>query len=308
MKKSATSTHADIGRRLDAVLAAKFADISRSGIKRLIEAGAVKAGGIIVKEAKMKIKAPGSLEIEIPEKKEPDPEGETIPLDIIFEDESIIIINKAPGMAVHPGAGTPDGTIVNALISRYANFADAFKDKSRPGIVHRLDKDTSGCLVVAKNEEAMGKLLAAFSSRNVKKTYLAISYGIPARKEGVIDTFFGRHPAVRNKMSVLEFSRRRAVTEYRVAKEFQIAGQACALLEINLKTGRTHQIRVHMAYLRCPVLGDKTYGGRQKISVPRQMLHAWKISFPHPRNGEMISFECPVPDDMRIENHRTSAP
>jgi len=299
MKKSFKTSPDDNGKRIDSVISAKFAECSRAKVKRLIETGAVSANGEKINEAKKKIKDITNIEISFPEKNnEKNITGEKIPLEIIYEDDSILVINKPPGIIVHPGAGNQKGSIVNALVGRNENFANNFEDQTRPGIVHRLDKDTSGCLVTAKTQEIQNILIKLFSSRQVEKKYLALTYRVPPHKEGVIDTFFGRHPVSRKKMSVLDFSPKRAISEYKILKEIQIEGLPCAVVEINLKTGRTHQIRVHLAHIKSPVLGDKLYGGKQKISVPRQVLHAWKIPFPHPKHGKPMHFESPIPQDF----------
>ncbi len=302
MKKNATIHFEDIGKRLDSVLAAKFANFSRSAIKKLIEAGAVSIQGKKITDPKKKITdTTNTIEIDFPN---PTNQNyilaENIPLNIIYEDDYMLVLDKPAHIAVHPGAGLENGTIVNALVGRDANFAKAFERSARPGIVHRIDKDTSGCLIIAKTQKIQDRLIELFASRQVEKRYLAITYGCPKEKEGIIDTFFGRHPVLRKKMAVVQFSTRRAITEYKVLEEFIIKTQHCARIEINLKTGRTHQIRVHLAHIKCPVLGDKIYGGRQKLFAPRQLLHAWKISLPHPQTGSIISFESPIPNDIKI--------
>lgn len=193
------------------------------------------------------------------------------------------------------------------MLGRDVNFAKKLSDNQRPGIVHRLDKDTSGCLVIAKNLSTKEKLSRYFSDRKVDKTYVVLVYGFPEHEKEEIVTLIGRHPVNRKKMAVLKTGGRKAVTCYKLMKKGRIEGYPASMLCINLKTGRTHQIRVHLAYRHIPVLGDKIYGGRQKIKVSRQMLHAWKIKFQHPVTGKPISFESPFPHDFSLILNKISA-
>ena len=233
------------------------------------------------------------------------PMGESFCYNILFEDNDLIVIDKPTGIVVHPAAGNWDGTVVNALIGRNDDFIEKFAGETdklimqRPGIVHRLDKDTSGCLVIAKNILSRQRLSASFASRNVKKTYSALSYGVPAQNRGKITTLIGRHPINRKKMAVVHKNGKEAITLYKVEKMGIIDGVSVALLNVNILTGRTHQIRVHLAHIKLPVLGDKVYGGNQKLIAPRQMLHAREIVFPHPVTKKSISVTCPYPDDFQ---------
>lgn len=299
MKICVKSEKSDIGKRLDIFLSAKIANLSRSQIKKLIESGSLRKNGKILNDPSAKIKNEEIFELEYETESNNTLKPVKIPLDIIYEDEHLLVINKAPGIAVHLGSGEQNPTIVNALIANFANFAEAFADKLRPGIVHRLDKDTSGCLIIAKNEKIREKLSKKFATRNIEKIYLAITYGVPKEKYGLIDTFFGRHPVIRHKMAVLKEGWRKAVTEYKTLREFSFQSQRCALLELNIKTGRTHQIRVHLAHIKSPVWGDKVYGGKQSITAPRQLLHAWKIKLLHPVSEKEIGIESPIPEDMQ---------
>jgi 23S rRNA pseudouridine1911/1915/1917 synthase len=226
-------------------------------------------------------------------------EPEPIPLDIIAEDKDVIVLNKPPGMVVHPAHGNTSGTLVHGLLFHAgAAFAEMADEEQRPGIVHRLDKDTSGGIVVAKNSTAQLLLKDAFQQRLVEKTYLAIVLGSFDVLSGRIEANIGRHPVNRQRMAVVERGGKHAVTLFRVLGQ----NHGCALLEVKILTGRTHQIRVHCAFINHPILGDHVYGGRPRnapLQPPRQMLHAWKIVFPHPRSKIMRQHMAPLPDDFR---------
>ena len=226
-----------------------------------------------------------------PEKIETRPEP--IPLDILFEDDDLLVINKSPGLAVHPGAGQREHTLVNALLSHCATLS-GIGGKERPGIVHRLDKETSGCLVVAKNDAAHRELSKQFAARTMKKIYLALVAGKLRKASGLIEEKIGRHPVHRQRMHVIPVRGRLAKTEYRVIR----SSDAASLVECRLHTGRTHQVRVHLHHLGHPVLGDKVYAPRVSKNFPRQMLHAWKLGFRLPRTGEWKVWEAPLPDDF----------
>jgi len=223
-----------------------------------------------------------------------DVQPEPIPLEIIFEDNDLIVINKPAGLTVHPGAGQREHTLVNALLSHCATLS-GIGGKERPGIVHRLDKETSGCLVVAKNDMAHRELSKQFAARMVEKVYLALVAGRLCKATGVIEEKIGRHPVHRQRMRVTSVRGRSAKTEYRVIR----SSKEASLIECRLHTGRTHQIRVHLHHLGQPVLGDKVYAQRATKSFPRQMLHAWKLGFHHPRTGEWKNFEAPLPPDFK---------
>ncbi len=286
------------GERLDHFLACAVPEYSRSFFQKLIKSGKVKYGSELHPETKCTVRKDVKVSIEMPEEKKKSLIGEDIPLNVIYEDDDMLVVNKASGMVVHPAAGNWDGTVVNALLGRNEEFAEKLEDGSRPGIVHRLDKDTSGCLIIAKNQSSQFQLAKLFQERKIKKTYAALVCGFPPKNQDKIITNIGRHPVNRKKMTVVHKAGRLAVTKYDVIKRGKIENVPVSLLEIQIETGRTHQIRVHLAYKHLPILGDRVYGGKQAVEAPRQMLHAWKISFPHPKSGEMMEFESPFPDDF----------
>ncbi|MGA7274117.1 MAG: RluA family pseudouridine synthase, partial [Candidatus Udaeobacter sp.] len=218
---------------------------------------------------------------------------EPIPLDVLFEDDDLIVINKPAGLTVHPGAGQREHTLVNALLS-HCRTLSGIAGKERPGIVHRLDKETSGCLVVAKNDIAHRALSKQFAARTVEKIYLALVAGKLRKAAGIIDEKIGRHPVRRQRMQVTSVRGRTAKTEYRAIR----SSDQATLVECRLHSGRTHQIRVHLHHLGHPVLGDKIYAPRFAKSFPRQMLHAWRLGFRHPRTDEWKTFEAPPPPDF----------
>ncbi|MBR7120555.1 MAG: RluA family pseudouridine synthase [Lentisphaeria bacterium] len=299
-----TVSENDNNSRLDKVLSAQVDGSSRSFLQELIKAGSVSVNGKTITLPRFAVKAGMCIEVTIPE-----PEAEDtlavesdFDFDIIYEDESMLVINKPAGVAVHPGAGNPDGTIVNALLGRYPGFAGVFPDSDvRPGIVHRLDKDTSGCLVIAKTPQAMYKLSEAFAMRETKKKYLALVRGIPAQNTMEINNFIGRHPVNRQKMAVVDRGGKNAVSRYRVLNSGVIGKEKISLVEVAIFTGRTHQIRVHMAHIGHPVLGDEVYGGSRTVieNVGRQMLHAYSIEIPHPLSGKNMVFKAELPDDFQ---------
>ena len=237
-----------------------------------------------------------------PEARPAEAQPEDIPLDILFEDESLLVLNKAPGLVVHPAAGHEEHTLVNALLHHCAGQLSGIGGVARPGIVHRLDKDTSGCLVVAKNDDTHLALSAQFASRKVEKIYHAILCGELPRAKGEIQAAIARHPSHRKRMAVDEGGRE-AHTSYRVLESLRSATLAEALLH----TGRTHQIRVHFQFLGYPLVGDLTYGNRQNqrledltgYRAQRQMLHAYHLGFTHPRTGKKVAFDAPVPEDFQ---------
>ncbi len=278
--------------RLDVFLARALPQFSRARLQRMIENEFVRLNG----------KATRAREIvrvnDVVDVSEPPPENihnapEAIPLSILHEDVDLIVIDKPAGLVVHPGAGHRGGTLVNALLHHSPNLS-GIGGKERPGIVHRLDKETSGCLVVAKNDEAHHALSKQFANRTVDKIYLALVAGKLRRKSGVIEAAIGRHTKDRQRMSVQSTRGRAAKTEYRVVR----ANERASLIECRLHSGRTHQIRVHLHHLGHPVLGDKVYGARFAKDFPRQMLHAWKLAFTHPRTNARMSFEAPLPEDF----------
>lgn len=284
--------------RLDQYLASVFpVSVSRSHLKKLIDAGNILVNG---KPAKPhhKVKPGEKIEVSLEEPVSSKPEAEDIALEILYEDDDIMVINKQPGITVHPGAGTQSGTIVNALLSHCRKLSDV--NAARPGIVHRLDKETSGVMVVAKNNASHMELARQFQDRTVKKNYLALVKGVVELDNGVVDLPIGRHPSNRQKMAVRHDSARNAVTEYKVIKRFD----GFTLVMLNLKTGRTHQIRVHMAYIGHPVLGDEKYGSRVSAlkggtGLSRQALHAYYLKLRHPTSGKEMEFTADLPDDMK---------
>jgi 23S rRNA pseudouridine1911/1915/1917 synthase len=282
------------GERLDRFLVARLAGVSRARVQAAIRSGAVRWNGSQARAA-VALRAGDRVFWKAPEPEAPSVAmPEDIPLHILHEDESLVVINKPAGMVVHPGAGNISGTVVSALL-HHCGALPPGGGALRPGIVHRLDKETSGCLVVAKTPECHTALGALFASRSVSKTYLALVQGFPRRPSGTISMPIARHPVHRKKMTVCEPGRgREAVTTYRVLWR----GGGCALIECKPETGRTHQIRVHLKHLGHPVLGDPLYGRR--ASLPRHMLHAWKLAFLHPVTRQTLCLEAPVPEEFAL--------
>lgn len=288
--------------RLDKHLLEQYPEFSRSRIEGLIKAGFVKVNGVPAAKAGMKISEADEIEVEIPPPVPAVPEPEDIPLSVVFEDKDLLVIDKAPGMVVHPAPGHFTGTLVNALLHHCPDLS-GIGGVARPGIVHRLDQDTSGLLVVAKSQPAMDGLVRAFSSHaSIEKTYLAVCHGAPRTLAGRIENLIGRHPVDRKRMAIVERNGKAAVTNWEVCGEFHPSRPVSAI-RCRIETGRTHQIRVHMASLGCPVIGDATYGksalDKRLSPVPaRQMLHAWKLKLRHPVGGAPLDFTAPVPDDL----------
>ena len=298
--------------RLDKLLLERHPDFSRSRIEGLVKAGFVTVNGVVAEKAGQKVSDEDTIEVYVPPPVPAVPEPEDIPLDVVFEDDDIIVVNKSPGMVVHPAPGHFTGTLVNALLHRCPCLS-GIGGAARPGIVHRLDQDTSGLVVVAKTQAAMDALAKAFSDhKSVEKTYLAVCRGRPRLDAGRIETLIGRHPVDRKRMAIVERNGKRAVTHWRVLSDGDVSaviGRQCAVrrglsvVECRIETGRTHQIRVHMASLGCPVAGDAVYGKpsmdrRMDPPPARQMLHAWKLCLRHPVTREEMSFTAPVPDDI----------
>jgi 23S rRNA pseudouridine1911/1915/1917 synthase len=278
--------------RLDRFLADQLPQYSRSRLQQLIRDGFVTLNGRQARQ-RDRVRQGDQLELLVPPPQKIANEPEAIPLDVLLEDRDLIVVNKPPGMVVHPGAGHREHTLVNALLHHCATLS-GIGGKERPGIVHRLDKETSGCLVAAKNDEAHRDLSTQFATRLVEKIYLALVAGRLRRNTGLIEEKIGRHPVHRERMSVSATRGRAARTEYSVLR----SGEAASLVECRLHSGRTHQIRVHLHHLGHPVLGDKVYGRKSAARFPRQMLHAWKLGFRHPRTGEWKTFEAPLPADF----------
>jgi 23S rRNA pseudouridine1911/1915/1917 synthase len=283
------------GKRLDAWLADSQPDLSRARWQALIKSGAVTVNGRPAKP-NCKLSEADRIEWTIPPPVATETLAEDIPLQVLFEDRHIIVVNKPAGLVVHPAAGNRSGTLVNALLHHCKDLS-GIGGEERPGIVHRLDKDTSGVMVAAKTEQAMTELARQFKDRETEKEYLAIVRGVPEPPTGRVDAPIGRHPIHRKKMAVNVRHSRHAVSNYQVLEDFKQA----ALLRVRIETGRTHQIRVHMAHLRHPIVGDTLYGrpgGPDAIRAERQMLHAAKLSIAHPDTGERLYFSAPLPPDM----------
>jgi 23S rRNA pseudouridine1911/1915/1917 synthase len=278
--------------RLDRFLAKQLPDYSRSRLQQLIRTGFVRLNGATTRPRQL-VRSGDKVELTEPPLEKIESQPEPIPLEILFEDNDLIVINKPAGLVVHPGAGHRQHTLVNALLSHCTTLS-GIGGKERPGIVHRLDKETSGCLVVAKNDEAHRELSRQFAERVVEKTYLALVAGKLRKRVGVIEEKIGRHPVHRQRMSVSSSRGRPAKTEYRVVR----SGNQASLVECRLHSGRTHQVRVHLHHLGHPVLGDKVYATRAAKDFPRQMLHAWKLGFRHPVTGDWKSLEASLPDDF----------
>jgi 23S rRNA pseudouridine1911/1915/1917 synthase len=289
--------------RLDTYLRTQFPAVSRGTIQRLMEEGHIRVNGQQVKPT-YHPHAGDKIEVYWPEARPAEAQPEEIPLDILFEDADLLVLNKPPGLVVHPAAGHEEHTLVNALLHHCAGQLSGIGGVARPGIVHRLDKETSGCLVVAKNDTAHLSLAEQFAGRTLEKIYHAVVCGQVTRSSGEIRAAIARHPTHRKRMAVTDGSGREAWTSYRVLERLNDA----TWMEALLHTGRTHQIRVHFHHLGHPVVGDATYGARQNkrlveltgYSAPRQMLHAWKLSFLHPRKGKNLSFEAPWPEDFKM--------
>ncbi len=302
---------AEAGERLDRVLAAKLERLSRSRLKSLIEEGRVWLAGATIEEPSYRVKPGQTFAIIIPEIVPALPAAQSLPLDILYEDSDVIVLMKPPGMAVHPGPGTPDRTLVNALIAHCGDSLSGIGGVRRPGIVHRLDKDTSGLLVAAKTDLAHQGLAADFARRAIERAYLAVVWGIPTPRSGEIEGAIGRHPTNRKKMAIVARGGKPALTRYKVVRPL---GLGASLVECRLATGRTHQIRVHLTALGHPVIGDPVYGrptpARLALLSPaqqqaaramrRQALHAYRLGFRHPRSGEQLVWESDLSADIEM--------
>ncbi len=279
-----------VGLRLDRFLASALPDMSRSRLQQLIAGGMVSVDGRPAR-ASHKLRGGERIELEVPPPEPSSVAPEALDIDIRYEDADLVVVAKPQGMATHPAPGTRSGTLVNALLARIADLS-GIGGELRPGIVHRLDKDTSGLLVVAKHDRAHRALQAQIQAKTAEREYLAIVFGRLKAPEGTIDAAIGRHPRDRVRMAVLPAGRR-AVTHYRVLEELKDV----SLIRLRLETGRTHQIRVHLAHLGHPIVGDPVYAGARKspIKVPGQLLHACRLAFDHPGTGERMSFEAEPP-------------
>jgi len=290
------------GERLDSFIARRCPELSRSHARRLIDDGLVAVNGRHGKPSE-RVTAGVHVSVTIPPPETIDLAPEEIPLTIIYQDNDIIVLDKPPGLTVHPAPGHPSGTLVNALLAACPDLR-GIAGTLRPGIVHRLDKDTSGLMVVAKNDRAQRALQRQLRDREVHKTYLALVHGVPRPREGSIEAPIGRHPKNRKKMAVVAGGRE-ATTRYRVREE--LGGGRYSLLEVEPVTGRTHQIRVHMSALGHAIIGDATYGKHSDF-IARQALHASKLAFAMPLGGRAVEFESPLPPDFRaaVERLRTA--
>ncbi len=286
----------EAGNRLDRFLAGELPHLSRSRVQALIREGHVRLNDRAVKPSES-VRPADVVSWEEPPAMETALVAEDIALAVLYEDDDLIVLDKAAGMVTHPAPGNDAGTLVHALLAHCPTLSGIGGER-RPGIVHRLDKDTTGCLVVAKNDVAHRALAAQFAARTTRKIYLALVRGVPREASGTIEAPIGRHPVQRKKMAVVPPPRgRTARTDYRVRHAIpNVTGHAAALVECHLHTGRTHQIRVHLKHLGYPILGDTFYGG--PASAPRPMLHAWTLGFAHPRTGQPMEFRAPLPADF----------
>ena len=290
--ETVTAEAEDAGTRADVFLAAKLG-VSRSNMQKLLEDGRVKRGEKIIK-ANYKVRAGEMFVVDIPEPEPIEAVPENIPLDIIYEDDDVVVLNKARGMVVHPAPGNYTGTLVNALLYHCSNLS-SINSAIRPGIVHRLDKDTSGIMIVAKNDAAHISLSQQIQSKTAVRTYLAVVRGNIKTDSGTIETQIARDKTDRKKMAVVKEGGRDAITDYEVLERFG----KYTLVRCKLRTGRTHQIRVHMEYLGYPLVGDPKYSPmKTPFGIKGQALHSHTLEFTHPRTGERMKFEAPLPEDM----------
>ncbi len=297
------------GLRIDKFLALSFPEMSRSQLQRLIKNGNVSCDDDIIADNSFKVREEDVYQVFVPPAVEADPQPENIPLDIVFEDEDIVVVNKPAGMTVHPAPGATHGTLVNALLFHCGDSLSGVGGVKRPGIVHRIDKDTSGLLVVAKNDVAHRCLSEQFFAHSIERTYYALVYGVPNPLNGKIEGNIGRSPYDRKKMTILSNGGKHAVTHYQTIENFK---NIAALIKCNLETGRTHQIRVHMASIGCNLIGDQTYVKSKKTTIkglseetkeyintfPRQALHATTLGFIHPRSQTWVNFSSSFPNDF----------
>ncbi|MHC4131183.1 MAG: RluA family pseudouridine synthase [Planctomycetota bacterium] len=294
-------------RRIDKYLHGRFSNFSRVKLQKIIKDGNVTVNSERVK-ASFKLNPGDIIELTLPEEEKKEILPEEIPLDIIYEDGDIIVINKQADLIVHPARGNTHGTLVNALVF-YSNNLSNVQGKMRPGIIHRLDRNTTGVMVVAKNDQAHYKIANQFQDRLVKKNYLAIVHGCPDLTSDRISAALGVHPRIREKYAIRPEGGKEAVTFYEVLEEFR----GYSLMKLSPKTGRTHQIRVHLSYIKHPIAGDDMYGGKvvyrwqladeelakEEPIINRPALHAFALEFKHPGTGKVVSFEAPVPEDMK---------
>jgi 23S rRNA pseudouridine1911/1915/1917 synthase len=304
LKFSASNEHA--GQRLDRVLSTLAQDYSRSRLKGLIESSHVRLDGTAVTDPNHRVTEGAAITLTVPSPVPDKPLAQELDLDVRFEDEHLIVINKPAGMVVHPAAGNADGTLVNALLAHCGGGLQGIGGVKRPGIVHRLDKDTSGLLVAAKTEKSHVNLTEQFSTHSIHRQYEALAWGVPAQTNGTIEGLIGRSPRNRKKMAVVNKGGKNATTHYKVEEVF---GSIACRVYCTLETGRTHQIRVHMTHIGHGLIGDNVYGTGLRRGTPdqlkdavkafgRQALHAQKLGFMHPVSGQKLDFQCERPDDM----------
>ncbi|MEE0746267.1 MAG: RluA family pseudouridine synthase [Anaerovoracaceae bacterium] len=287
------------GKRLDVVISSAFDEYSRSFIQKLLEGGSVMVNGQVCTEKKRRALEGDAVSMSVPEPEKIEVKGEDIPLDIVYEDDELLVVDKPAGMVVHPAPGNYSGTLVNALMYHCGDSLSSINGVIRPGIVHRIDKDTSGLLMVAKSDRAHGSLSRQLQEHSITRKYKAIVCDNIKEQEGTVDRPIGRDSANRLRNAVTDVNSKEAVTHYRVLERFG----RFTLIEARLETGRTHQIRVHMAYIRHPLLGDSLYGpsgskAAGKLGAKRQMLHAGVLGFIHPVTGQYMEFESPLPEDF----------
>jgi len=305
--------------RLDRVLAVRRPELSRSRLKALILAGSVTARGAPIRDPAYHVTAGDTITIDVPEAAPAEPQGEQIALDVVYEDDDIIVIDKPKGLVVHPAAGHETGTLVNALIAHCGASLSGIGGVKRPGIVHRLDKDTTGLMVVAKNDRAHASLTAQFADHGrtgpMQRGYMAFAWGVPGRQHGTIEAPIDRHPHAREKMAVREGGRE-AITHWKTLEVFngRDGKPVASLLACQLETGRTHQIRVHLSHIGHPLMGDAVYGAHFKTkagqlgtkskdaltALGRQALHAYLLALEHPKTGEILHWEAPLPEDLLL--------
>lgn len=299
----------EAGSRLDRFLSRKLPELSRSMLQKLIASGNVSMDENVICENDFKVRAGDSFCVTVPEAAESDPQPEDIALEVVYEDDDLIVVNKPAGMTVHPAPGAPSGTLVNALLFHCRGSLSGVGGVKRPGIVHRIDKDTSGLLVAAKNDAAHRGLSEQFVRHSIERTYYAVVYGRPEPASGVIEGNIARSRFDRKKMALVNVGGKHAVTHYQTVSSYN---GAVSLVKCNLETGRTHQIRVHLSSIGCNLVGDRVYEKSGKTSIkglsadiksfinafPRQALHAASLGFEHPRSGKWLQFEAPFPRDM----------